>query len=352
MIDKILFGQMPDGQLVEEFALTNGNNVSIKILNLGGIIRAWHIPVENGEPLDIVLGFDNLQAYLTDDSYLGALVGRYANRINKGKFHLGAVAYQTNINQQGNCLHGGNKGFNSRIWQTTVLSEAPNPSIMLELTSPDGDQGFPGNIKLKTIYTLSEQNCLSIEYFAQCDQNTVYNPTNHSYFNLAGHQSGSVKNHKMQLYACHFTPIDEQCIPTGEIIPVKNTPFDFTELKSINTGLCAQHQQISFGNGLDHNWCLDQFDGQDKSAHYVGYAVAENSGVTLKVYTSMPGMQVFTANHFSDKRGKEEASYQANQGICFETQFYPDSPNHAHFPSAQLIAGDEFYSVTRYQILF
>lgn len=364
MIHKTLFGQMPNGENVgenvvesagenvEEFSLINNNNVSINILSLGGIIRAWHLPLKDGSPLDIVLGFDTLDDYLTDDSYLGALVGRYANRINKGQFQLGTVAYQADVNQAGNCLHGGSQGFNSRIWQATVLSDTTNPSIMLELTSPDGDQGFPGNIKLKTIYTLSEQNCLSIEYFAQSDQDTVYNPTNHSYFNLAGHQSGSVKNHQIQLSASHFTPIDAKGIPTGDITSVNNTPFDFNQLKSINSSLCAEHQQITYGNGLDHNWCLDKYDSQDHTAHYAGSVQDKHSGVSLKIYTSMPGMQIFTANHFLDKKGKKGAVYQPNQGLCFETQFYPDSPNQAHFPSAQLTAGQEFYSITQYQLTF
>jgi aldose 1-epimerase len=343
---------MPDGTAVEQFCLTNSNNVSVDILSLGGIIRRWLIPNGKNKLTDIVLGFDTVHDYLSDDSYLGALVGRYANRINKGKFSLAGSNYQTDINQGGNCLHGGSQGFNNKVWQSTVLSSGDNPSIMLQLSSPDGDQGFPGNISVKVIYTLTEHNRLKIEYFAVAEQATLYNPTNHSYFNLSGHDSDAVTAHKIQVLASHFTPIDESAIPTGEIAKVDNTPFDLRSLISVSQPLASDHQQIQFGNGLDHNWCLDDYLPKAKSAIYAGKALAEDSGIELKVYTTMPGVQIFTANHFSDKLGKAGTLYQAHQGVCFETQYYPDTPNQRNFPSATLEAGDEFYAVTEYEVLF
>ncbi|WP_293747137.1 aldose epimerase family protein [uncultured Paraglaciecola sp.] len=352
MIKQSNFGKMPDGTIVEKFCLTNHQGSSVEILNLGGIIHRWLIPNKQNKHTDIVLGYDTVNDYLADDSFLGALIGRYANRINKGKFTLAGKKYQTDINLGDNCLHGGSQGFNSKVWQCTVLSDADNPSIMLTLSSPDGDQGFPGEIKVKVIYTLTEQNRLKIEYLAAAEQTTLYNPTNHSYFNLSGHNSGSVEADQIQLLASHYTPTDERAIPTGEIAEVDNTPFDLRELTAISQPLASNHQQIAYGNGLDHNLCLDAYAPQTKVAFYAGKAISQNSDVVLKVYTNMPGIQIFTANHFENKKGKDSVLYQAHQGVCFETQFYPDSPNQPHFPSATLEANKEFYSVTEYEILF
>ena len=352
MIAQSPFGKMPNGELIEQFCLTNGHNVSIEILNLGGIIRRWLIPKDKHNPTDIVLGFDTVGDYLSDDSYLGALIGRYANRINKGSFSLEGRNYQTDTNLDGNCLHGGSKGFNSKVWQSTVLSNGDNPSIMLQLSSPSGDQGFPGTLSLKVIYTLTEQNCLKIEYFATAEQTTVYNPTNHSYFNLSGHSSGSVNTHQVQILASHYTPTDKDAIPTGEVAKVDNTPFDLRSMTPIGQPLGSNHQQIEYGNGLDHNLCLDPYVPQSKIASYVGKVVDTSSNVGLHIYTTMPGMQIFTANHFANKEGKGGILYQAQQGVCFETQFYPDTPNQAHFPSVTLEADNEFYAVTEYEVLF
>lgn len=352
MINQSTFGKMPDGTAVEQFCLTNQQGVSVDILNLGGIIRRWLIPNNKNQQTDIVLGYDTVADYLADDSYLGALVGRYANRINRGKFSLADCNYQTDINLGDNCLHGGSQGFNSKVWQCTVLSHGDNPSISLELSSGDGDQGFPGNIAVKVIYTLTEQNRLKIEYFAEAEQTTLYNPTNHSYFNLLGHNSGSVTEHQVQLLASHYTPTDERAIPTGEIAKVDNTPFDFRQLSTISQALASDHKQIEYGNGLDHNLCLDAYVPESKVASYAGKAVTKETDIKLKIYTNMPGMQIFTANHFANKKGKDGALYQAHQGVCFETQFYPDTPNQAHFPSATLEAGKVFYSVTEYEVSF
>jgi aldose 1-epimerase len=352
MIKQSTFGKMPDGTAVEQICLTNSHNVSIEILNLGGIIRRWLIPNNKNKHTDIVLGFDTVADYLSDDSYLGALVGRYANRINKGKFSLAGIDYQTDINQGDNCLHGGSQGFNCKVWNSSVLSSGDNPSVMLELSSPDGDQGFPGAISVKVIYTLTEHNRLKIEYFAAAQQTTLYNPTNHCYFNLSGHDSGSVKNHQVQILASHYTPTDEHAIPTGEIADVDNTPFDLRSPTTISQPLFSDHQQIEYGNGLDHNLCLDAYVPQSKVATFAGKAVTKSHDINMKIYTNMPGVQIFTANHFANKKGKESAMYQAHQGVCFETQFYPDTPNQPYFPSATLEAGKEFYSVTEYEVLF
>ncbi|MGS2719646.1 aldose epimerase family protein [Paraglaciecola aestuariivivens] len=352
MITQTTFGTHPNGQIVRQFCLTNKNNVQLDILNLGGIIRRWQVPNQASQPTDIVLGFDSLEAYLTDDSYLGALVGRYANRIKHGKFNLGGQAFASPANLNHHSLHGGPQGFNSKIWQTSIISSHENPSIKLQLTSEDGDQGFPGNLTASVIYTLTEQNRLRIEYFAQSDKTTVYNPTNHSYFNLNGHKGESVASHQIQVPASYYTPTDEEAIPTGEIAKVQDTPFDFRKLTTVQQALNSTHPQIRYANGLDHNLCVDGFSPKQSAARFAGKAVSANGKIGLEVYTSMPGMQLFSANHFANKPGKEGALYQANQGLCFETQFYPDSPNQANFPSATLAPDQEFYALTEYQLLF
>ena len=351
MIEKSSFGKMPDGQVVEQYSLQNEQGVKVELLSLGGIIRRWLLPTNDGKELDIVLGYDRLEDYLADDSYLGATVGRYANRIAKGRFTLGKQAYQVDINQGGNCLHGGSEGFNRRVWQGEIIADGPEPSVQLSLISPDGDQGFPGQLELKVRYTLSAQNVLRVEYFALSDQDTLYNPTQHSYFNLAGHSSGSVREQTIQVLASYYTPTDEHAIPIGEISKVDNTPFDLREPVPIKTALAASHPQIKIGNGLDHNWCLDGYVEHLTAPALAAVAIDPKSGRSLKVSTTMPGMQVYTGNFLSDNiLGKNKTPYQANQAVCFESQFYPDAPNQLHFPSPVLKAGEEFYSVTEFAI--
>lgn len=351
MITTSTFGTLADGQTIEQYTLSNQQGVSVDILTLGGILKGWKLPVKQG-PIDIVLGFDSLADYLNDQSYLGALVGRYANRIAQGKFTLDNQDYQVAVNQAGNCLHGGTTGFNHYVWQAEIISGQDNPALSLTMTSADGDQGFPGNISVKVIYTLTESNSLKIEYFAESDQKTVFNPTNHAYFNLAGHNSGSVREHVISVAASHFTPTDASAIPTGDITPVENSPFDLRQPTVIGAALASTHPQIQYGNGLDHNLCLDNFALKQSTAHYAATAQSAATGVEMKVYTSMPGIQVFTANHFHDMSGKEGAVYQANQGVCFESQFFPDSPNQNNFPSVELAAEQSFYSITEYSLSF
>jgi len=352
MISKHIFGHLPDGRAVEQTSLINANGIQVDILNLGGIIRRWLVPTPSSKQVDIVLGFDKVEDYLADQAYLGALVGRYANRIKHGKFTLNETHYQLEANQGGNSLHGGVDGFNRRLWQTSVLTETLNPSICLKLISEDGDQGFPGQLQAEVIYTLSENNTLRIEYKASADQTTLYNPTQHSYFNLAGHQNGDIASHQVQILASHFTPTDGNAIPSGEIATVANTPFDLRELTPLTAGLASTHEQIKFGSGYDHNWCLDDYRADLHQPFFAAMAIETQSGRKLIVNTTMPGMQLYTANFLgSEPVGKEGVSYQGNGALCFETQFYPDSPNQPHFPSAMLEQGQTFYAVTEYQIV-
>ena len=353
MITQNTFGLMPNGQPVTQFTLSNAQGTSIDILSLGGIIRRWLVPTSGQEPVDIVLGFDTLQDYLADQAYLGAVVGRYANRIKHGQFSLHGKDYQVDVNQGGNCLHGGADGFHHRVWATTVVDDGDQPCLALELTSADGDQGFPGQLQAKVVYTLSNNHTLKIEYFASCDQTTVFNPTQHSYFNLAGHQSGNINSHKVQILASHFTPTDANAIPYGELAPVTDTPFDLRTPIFVRDGLAAtDHQQIKYGNGYDHNWCLDDYQPELKKPFFAAMAEDTESGRQLMVNTTMPGIQLYTANYLGGQPvGKDGVAYQSNGALCFETQFYPDSPNQPHFPSATLEKGETFYAVTEYQVV-
>ncbi|MFT4937345.1 MAG: aldose 1-epimerase [Paraglaciecola sp.] len=353
MISRECFGVMPDGQQVEQFSLSNEQGVSVEILNLGGIIRRWLVPVSNQEPVDIVLGFDTLAEYLADDSYLGTVVGRYANRIAKGRFSINDRNYKVDVNQGGNCLHGGSEGFHHRVWHSEITSSGNEPALMLSLTSQDGDQGFPGQLDLKVCYTLSAQNTLRVEYFALSDKDTVFNPTQHSYFNLAGHDSGKVHDQQIQVFASHFTPTDSNAIPTGEIADVSNTPFDLRQLTRIAVPLSDPHEQIKIAQGLDHNWCLNAYQPGMRKAAVAAIALDPVSGRKLRVSTTMPGIQLYTGNFLdAEVTRKNAAVYPPNQAFCFETQFYPDAPNQASFPSPLLKAGEEFYSVTEFTIEF
>ncbi|WP_339900104.1 aldose epimerase family protein [Paraglaciecola polaris] len=354
MISQRLFGTLPDGQKVMEYSLQNAVGMQVDILDLGGIIRRWLVPAldENQPAVDIVLGFDTLDGYVADQAYLGAVVGRYANRIAKGQFALNGKDYQADVNQGGNCLHGGRDGFNSRIWQAQAIDNDNEATLILSLVSNEGDQGFPGTLKVNVTYTLSAEG-LKITYRGRSDQDTVFNPTQHSYFNLAGHDSGSVENHQVQILGSSYTPTDQHAIPTGELADVSGTPFDLRELTTLQEPLLSPHEQIKLGNGFDHNWCLDAYQPKMTQAALVAKAVEPASGRTLTVYTTMPGMQLYTANYIGPEPiGKNATEYQAKQAYCFETQYYPDTPNQPQFPSATLKANEDYYSVTEYKLSF
>ena len=349
MITQDTFGTLPDGQEVYRYNLTNKAGVSVSVLNLGAIIQRWLLADE--QKSDVVLGFDDLQGYLNDECYIGATIGRYANRIAKGQFTLKGETYQLPANLAGNTLHGGTEGFDKRIWDVQVLSEQQDPSIELSLTSPDGDQGFPGTLNTKVCFTLTEDNCLRIEYQGESDADTVFNPTQHSYFNLGGQDSGPVTSHQLQVMADHFTPADETGIPTGEVEAVTGSAFDLREMREIQTLLAQDDPRLKMTNGLDHNWCLnlDTRDGKPTSVA----KVVHPSGKSMEVKTTMPGMQVYTANFLGEgMKGKAGASYGPYHAFCLETQFYPDAPNKPGFPSATLEAGKAFKSVTEYWVSF
>lgn len=350
MIEKSEFGQLPNGQSVESYTMTNNNGMSIEILTLGAIIRSWKTSLH--DPIDIVLGFDSVEDYLADQGYLGRTVGRYANRIEKGQFTLNGEAHQVSTNLQGNALHGGIEGFHNRIWQVSHIQDTPVPAITLEITSIDGDQGFPGTLKVAVEFTLDDQNCLTIEYRAQSDKDTVFNPTQHSYFNLAGHDSGPVIEHQITAFAGHYTPANKEAIPTGEIKPVKGSVFDLSQPTSFKTAIEDKNPEIMAASGLDHNWCIDGFANEQDKMLLAAVVTEVHSGRKLITHTTMPGMQIYTGNFIGDSpKGKNQTTYGQYHGFCVESQFYPNSPNQPNFPSATLKANQEFVSKTSYQVL-
>ncbi|GAB2696115.1 aldose epimerase family protein [Aliiglaciecola aliphaticivorans] len=349
MIDKRQFGKMPDGQTVDSYILTNNNGMAVEILTLGAIIRSWKLACDPS--VDIVLGFDSVAEYLSDQSYLGRTVGRYANRIENGKFTLAEKTYSVSTNLQGNCLHGGVEGFHNRIWAVTKTQDNPSPSVTLSLTSEDGDQGFPGTLKVDVTFSLDQEDRLTIEYHGLCNQDTVFNPTQHSYFNLAGHDSGSIFDQQITLAANYYTPADENAIPTGDIKSVDNTAFDLRQPTPFKQAIQQQDEAIKAANGLDHNWCVDGFTPAQEKLNWVADVTEPKSGRVLVTETTMPGAQIYTGNFIGENTlGKNNTRYAAYHGFCIESQFYPNSPNQAEFPSATLRANSPFVSRTSYQI--
>lgn len=351
MIERTQFGKMPDGQAVESYIMTNKNGISVEILTLGAIIRSWTLNDE--AQTDIVLGFDTVNDYLDDQGYIGRTVGRYANRIANGHFNIDDKSFQTSRNLNGHCLHGGADGFHNRLWRVTQLDEGDHQqSITLRIISPDGDQGFPGTLRVDITFTLDQDNGLNITYQAESDADTMFNPTQHSYFNLAGHNSGVVFEQHLKVSSSHYTPADPQGIPSGEIKAVKDTAFDLNLERKLGELIHLDEPQIRVASGLDHNWCVENFDAKQNTLLPVAIASAPGINRKLIVHTTMPGIQVYTGNFVGNEPvGKNGVTYGPYHAFCIESQFYPNSPNEPGFPSPLLKAGEQFTSKTRYQIL-
>jgi Galactose mutarotase and related enzymes len=346
-ITKRSFGNTGDGTEVYIFTLKNCNGMTAEITNFGGIVARLFVPAKDGKLDDVVLGYDNLNGYLKHGPYFGAIVGRHANRIEDAKFEINGVEYRLNANDGKNHLHGGLKGFDKAIWQPEVIEKDSNESLQLTYRSRDGEENYPGNLDVKVIYTLTDENALNIDYFAVSDKDTVVNLTNHSYFNLSGHKSGNISNHKLMINADEFTPINSECIPTGEIRSVKGTPMDFTTLSLIGPGLESGYKQIDCGHGYDHNWVLNG-EGLKKAAEVVD----ENSGRVMEVYTTMPGVQFYSGNFLEETEGcKDGAVYRKRAGLCLETQYFPNALKHRDFPSPILRAGELYRHTTVYKFL-
>ena len=343
-ITKSNFGKLPDGTAVDQYTLTGSHGAFCKIITYGGIVTELHVPDKNGQLADIVLGFDDLAGYLGRQPYFGAICGRYANRIAKGKFTLDGKTYSLAINNGPNALHGGLKGFDKVVWHAAPGESKDGATLKLEYTSVDGEEGYPGKLKVTVVYTFTEKNDLRIDYTATTDKVTIINLTNHSYFNLAGAGSGDVFGHELMLTAKNFTPTDDTLIPTGEIKPVKDTPFDFTMAKAIGKDIAQLYSQPH--KGYDHNFVLDS---QNKTLVRCARVTEPKSGRVMEVHTTEPGVQLYTANFLGDTKGKAGKTYKQYGAFCLETQHYPDSVNHPNFPTVTLTPGAEYRTTTIYR---
>ena len=338
------FGAMPDGTAIDAFTLTNARGIRVRAISYGGIITSLDTPDRNGQPGDIVLGFDTMDGYQKDPPYFGAIIGRYGNRIAKGRFTLDGQTYTLATNNGENHLHGGLKGFDKVVWDAAPFENERGVGVIFRHTSPDGDEGYPGTLTVEVTYTLTTDNELVVDYRATTDKATPVNLTQHSYFNLAGDGAGDILGHVLQLDASHFTPVDAELIPTGEIAPVEGTPFDFRAPTAIGARIDADHEQVKLGGGYDHNFVLDR--ASDGLVH-AARVVEPTSGRTLDVSTTEPGIQFYSGNFLDGTiTGKGGHVYRHRNGFCLETQHYPDSPNQPGFPSTILRPGEEYRSQT------
>ena len=347
-VEKRSFGKTPEGAAIDLYVLKNKNGVEVEVITFGATLVSLKAPDRSGNMADVVLGYKDLDGYVNDKAYLGATVGRYANRIANGRFTLDGKAYELPRNDGPNTLHGGVKGFNKRIWTAHEVSSPNGQAVRFSYLSKDGKEGFPGNLKAKVTYSLNNDNTLRIEYSTTTNKTTVMNLTNHAYFNLAGEGSGDILSHELTLHADRFTPVSSTLIPTGELRAVKGTPFDFTTATAIGARIEQDDEQLKFGKGYDHNWVLKR----TKVAAPVLAAEAHEpkSGRLLQVSTTEPGIQVYTGNFLDGSiQGKSGAAYNRRSAFCLETQHYPDSPNHPDFPSTVLKPGQRFHSVTIYK---
>jgi aldose 1-epimerase len=339
------FGKMPDGTAVEVYTLADGP-VEARILTYGGIILSLKVPDRSGKVADVVLGFDDLDGYVSNSngpsaSFFGAIIGRYANRIGHGKFALDGKTYSLPLNNGENSLHGGPHGLNNVVWNSKSIENG----VELSYLSKDGDSGYPGNLSVTVRYTLVK-NDLKIEYAATTDKDTVLNLTSHSYFNLKGQGQGDILNHQLLLKASRFTPVDANLIPTGELKPVAGTPFDFTKQTAVGDRIDANDEQIRLGHGYDHNWVID---GNGGTLSLAAEVYEPTTGRVLKVLTTEPGVQFYTGNFLDGTiKGKGGAGMGRRTALCLETQHFPDSPNHPAFPTTELKPGQHFHSVTVY----
>jgi aldose 1-epimerase len=343
-LKKALFGQVDEKQ-VFQYTLTNENGMTVKILNYGGIVTHILVPDNDGEKVDVVLGYDSLQGYLEETPYFGAIVGRYGNRIAKGKFELDGKSYQLPLNDGANHLHGGIKGFDKVVWNSEDFIYPDSAGVALSYLSKDGEEGYPGNLDVKVTYTLTNHNELKIDYLATTDKPTIVNLTHHSYFNLKGQGEGTILDHQLQLMADKYISVDQTLIPTGELRQVKGSAMDFTEPHSIGSRISEVE------GGYDHTWVLKEYDG--KTLRKVATLEEPESGRAMEVYTDQPGIQFYSGNFLDGSiTGKENKVYKKHYGLCLETHHYPDSPNQPDFPSVVLRPGEKYETTTIYKFRF
>ena len=342
-IEKKSFGHLSSGEEVHEFSLENSSGIKLSIITYGGIVRTLFTPDNQGNLEDVVLGFDDLKSYEQGHPYFGAIIGRYGNRIAKGQFKLDGEEYTLITNNLGNHLHGGEIGFDKKVWQAEPIQEQDTVGLKMTYTSKHMEEGYPGNLDVSVTYTLTTANELVIDYHAVTDRKTVVNMTNHAYFNLTANKE-DVLGHHLVINASNYLPVDETLIPT-ELADVEATPFDFRTSKHIGRDISVENDQLEFGGGFDHCWVLN--NGKAKLKHAAS-VLEPNSGRKMEVYTEEPGIQFYTGN-FLDDVGKGSKVYKPRSGFCLETQHYPDSPNRPDFPTTELNPGEVYSTKTIYK---
>lgn len=341
---KELFGKLADGTKVYRWSLGNGGT-RMKVLSYGGIVQSLELPDRHGRYTNVSLGYDTIEAYVAGTTFFGALIGRYGNRIAKGRFTLDGKTHQLSVNDGENSLHGGAKGFNTRVWDVEPFTDSTGVGLRLHHTSVDGEMGYPGTLRVTVTYTLTARGDWRIDYAATTDKATVVNLTNHTYYNLAGEGSGDILGHELALAAARFTPTDAGLIPTGELASVAGTPFDFRRAKTVGEDIRVSHEQLVTAKGFDHNWVLDK--GITKRPEPFATLRDPESGRTLKVATTEPGVQFYSGNFLDGTlTGPSGHTYRQGDGLCLETQHFPDSPNQPKFPSTVLRPGETYRSST------
>ena len=347
-IDKIQFGETMDGTGVDQFILSNNNGMEVRIITYGGVITSWTAPDKNGDYKDIVLGYNTIAEYEAETPYFGALIGRYGNRIAKGKFSLDNQEYTLAVNNGVNHLHGGLKGFDKVVWDAKTIVSDSTVSLELSYLSKDMEEGYPGNLETKVTYTLNNKDELSVNYEATTDKPTIVNLTQHSYFNLTADFNQDILGHELVINADSFLPVDNTLIPTGEFRDVTGTPFDFKTSKAIGTHIDNENIQLKNGLGYDHCWVLND---QDTGVRFVASAYEPVSGRLLEVFSDEPGIQFYSGNFLDGTlTSKNNGVYQHRTGFCLETQHYPDSPNQKNFPSVRLNPGEKYNSKTVFRL--
>ena len=346
-ISKKEFGKTADGRPVEIYTLTNGRAVEAAIITYGGAVVSLKVPDKSGKLGDVVLGYDSIADYEKHTAFFGALIGRYGNRIGKGKFSIDGKEYSLATNNGENHLHGGINGYDKVVWKARPSTDSSGANLELTYLSPDREEGYPGTLNIKVVYTLTENNELKIVYSATTDKATVVNLTHHSYFNLAGAGNNSILDHVLTLNASRFTPTDAGSIPSGELRSVQGTPFDFRKPHSMGERINDDDEQLKFGKGYDHNWVLDK---KGKALTSAATVYEKTTGRVMEVLTTEPGIQFYSGNFLDGSiKGKDGQDYPRRSGFCLETQHYPDSPNKKKFPSTVLLPGQRYSQTTIYR---
>jgi len=346
-ITKSFYGKTKDNKKIDLYSFKNENGMQVDIINYGGIITSLKVPDKNGETEDIVLGYNKLEDYINENPYFGSIIGRYGNRIAKGKFNLNGNQYTLATNNDENHLHGGNIGFDKVIWEAETKINSNSSSLILKYLSRDMEEGYPGNLYTTVTYKITNDNSVEIKYEAQTDKTTVINLTQHSYFNLSGDFNQSILNHKVKINANQFLPVNKSLIPTGNKLNVSMTPFDFRNYKEIKKDINADDLQLNYGNGYDHCWVLNDYKN---GYRLVASAFHEESGRLMEVYSDQPGLQFYTGNFLDGSLPqKGEGFYNFRSGFCMETQHFPNSPNQPDFPSVTLNPNEKYNSKTTYK---